>query len=126
MGFDHIAYPTDAVVNPRDVVAAAREACVRRGVEFVENAAVTGVPVFDGWVVLTAGAWSSQLLPREALATFPVKGHLVGYWMDPGALGPIFRRGHHYILQWQPGFVIAGSMTEHVGCRWTRLTLRSA
>ncbi len=111
---DHLAYPADAVVNPRDVVAAAREACVRRGVEFVENAGVSGVPVFDGWVVLTAGAWSSQLLP-EAPATFPVKGHLLGYWMDPGTLGPIYRRGHHYILQRQSGFVIAGSTTECVG-----------
>ena len=111
---DHVAYPSDAVVNPRDVVAAAREACARRGVEFVENAAVSGVPASEGWVVLAAGAWSSQLLP-EAPATFPVKGHLLGYWMNPGELGPIYRRGHHYILQRLSGFVIAGSTTEHVG-----------
>jgi glycine oxidase len=111
---DHVFYPADAVVNARDVVAAAREACVRRGVEFVENAPVSRVPVSEGWVVVTAGAWSSQIVP-DAPATFPVKGHLLGYWMDPGALGPIYRHGHHYILQRRSGFVIAGSTTEHVG-----------
>lgn len=111
---DHIAYPDDAVVNPRDVVAALREACVRRGVEFVENAPVRSIPSSDGWVVLAAGAWTSELAPTAPVA-FPVKGHLIGYWLDPGVIGPIYRRGHHYILQRKSGFVIAGATTEHVG-----------
>ncbi len=109
-----ISYPLDAVVNPRDAVAAARAACAKRGVEFLENSPVTGIPETDGWVVLAAGAWSSGILP-DAPASFPVKGHLLGYWMEPGTIGPIYRRGHHYILQRQSGFVIAGSTTEHVG-----------
>lgn len=111
---DHVFYPADAAVDPRDVVAAAREACVRRGVEFIENAPVSAVPESDGWVVVAAGAWSSPFAP-DAPATFPVKGHLVGYWMPPGALGPIYRHGHHYILQRKSGYLIAGSTTEHVG-----------
>jgi len=124
---DHVFYPNDAVVNPRDVVSALREAGGRRGVEFREDSAVAGLDAATGqltlsggeqlaagWIVLAAGAWSSRLLP-EAPAAFPVKGHLIGYWMDPGAIGPIYRNGHHYILQRQSGYVIAGSTTEHVG-----------
>ncbi len=123
---DHVAYPHDAVVNPRELVAALREAGARRGVRFVENAPVAAIRPGESsvtagneeysadWIVLSAGAWSSRLLP-EAPAAFPVKGHLIGYWMDPGAIGPIYRHGHHYVLQRQSGFVIAGSTTEHVG-----------
>ena len=65
-------------------------------------------------VVLAAGAWSSRLLP-EAPAAFPVKGHLIGYWMEPGDLGPMYRRGHRYVVQRRSGYVIAGSTTEHAG-----------
>ncbi|BDC49693.1 glycine oxidase ThiO [Bryobacterales bacterium F-183] len=123
---DHVLYPDDAVVNPRDVVAALREACTRlECVTFVEDVAVTeiatgAVSVQDAatlecdWVVVSAGAWSSRLLP-EAPAAFPVKGHLIGYWMEPGAIGPIYRKGHHYVLQRQSGYVLAGATTEHVG-----------
>jgi glycine oxidase len=121
---DHVVYPEDAQVNPRDVVAAAREASTRRGGRFIENAPVStvtegsvtagGETISAGWVVLAAGAWSSRLLP-EAPATFPVKGHLIGYWMEPGAIGPIYRNGHHYVLQRRSGYVIAGSTTEHAG-----------
>lgn len=122
---DHVFYPNDAVVNPRDVVAAAQQSGIRRGVRFVENAPVaavaegfatltSGETLKADWIVLAAGAWSSRLLPT-APAAFPVKGHLIGYWMDPGAIGPIYRNGHHYILQRKSGFVIVGSTTEHVG-----------
>jgi glycine oxidase len=113
---DHIAYPNDAVINARDVVAALREACLRRGVELLEDSPVGQLPETEtsGWTVLAAGAWSSTLSPQSP-AAFPVKGHLLGYWMEPGAIGPIYRRGHHYILQRQSGFAIAGSTTEHVG-----------
>lgn len=123
---DHVLYPDDAVVNPRDVVAALREACGRLGgATFLEHSAATGIETgfvsVEGsetlvcdWVVVAAGAWSSRLLP-EAPAAFPVKGHLIGYWMDPGAIGPIYRNGHHYVLQRQSGYVIAGATTEHAG-----------
>ena len=108
-------YPGDAAVNPRDVVAALRRACSRRGVDFQENSPVSRLDdVKANWVVLAAGAWSSLLLP-QAPAAFPVKGHLIGYALEPGALEAIYRRGHHYILQRQSGYVIAGSTTEHVG-----------
>jgi glycine oxidase len=44
-----------------------------------------------------------------------VKGHLIGYRLRPGSIGPIVRRGHTYIFQRSNGFTIAGSTTEHAG-----------
>jgi glycine oxidase len=53
---------------------------------------------------------------RSRTAPFvPVKGHLIGYRLHPGAIGPIVRRGHTYILQRSNGFAIAGSTTENSG-----------
>ncbi len=63
-------YPDDAVVNPRDVVAALRIACERRSVELHESERVAEVRVAGGEIrtpqqgscaVLAAGAWSSAI-----------------------------------------------------------------
>jgi len=71
--------------------------------------------------VLAAGAWSSQIpiAHSEALvsipATFPVKGHIVGYQLPTASLGPTLRHGHHYVLQRSEGFTLAGSSEERCG-----------
>jgi glycine oxidase len=108
-------YPGDAVVDPREVVDGLRVACERRGVRIEEGRRVRTLDELKGaTVVVAAGAWAGELdpsLPRS----FPVKGHLIGYQVRPGSLGPIVRRGHTYILQRSNGFTIAGSTTEHAG-----------
>jgi glycine oxidase len=75
----------------------------------------------NGPVVIAAGAWSGDIpvfsdgrrvnLPR----TVPVKGHLIGYSLAPGSLPHILRCGHHYVVQRENGFTVAGSTIEHVG-----------
>src|SRR5205085_5840441 len=47
--------------------------------------------------------------------TFPVRGHLIGYQLEPYSLGPLLRRGHTYLLQRSGGFTIAGTSSEQVG-----------
>ena len=118
-------YPDEAIVDPRDILAALRVAL--RGVEILEDRGVTAVDAETGTVffrngelssagaiVVAAGAWTSALLPGLP-ESFPVKGHLIGYRLRPGSLGPILRQGHTYILQRGSGFTIAGSTTEHAG-----------
>jgi glycine oxidase len=121
---DRLFYPGDGQVKPSHVVRALVEAGKRLGIRFVENSPVrrieagavhTGSEEFHpGRILLTAGAWASQLLPGAPPA-FPVKGHLIGYRMAAGSLPHIERRGHHYILQRKCGFTIAGSTSETVG-----------
>jgi glycine oxidase len=71
--------------------------------------------------VLAAGAWSGQIPVygadgRIAIpATFPVRGHLLGYALEPGSVGPILRHGHTYVMQRSSGFTIAGTSSEQVG-----------
>jgi glycine oxidase len=119
-------YPDDAIVDPRDVLRALRQACANRGVVICENRAVSsidaaqgramaaGSPIAAGAIVLAAGAWSGNLL-AGAVKSFPVKGHLIGYDLRPGSLEPILRRGHTYVLQRGSGLTIAGSTMERVG-----------
>ncbi len=119
-------YPDDAIVDPRDVLRALRQACANRGVTICEHHPVSSIdagqgsaltpggPIPAGAIVLAAGAWSGDLLPGAA-RSFPVKGHLIGYDLRPGSLGPILRRGHTYVLQRGSGLTIAGSTMERVG-----------
>jgi len=124
-------YPQDALVDPRDVMTALRAACLGRGVEIREGVRVTAIrpsaatvtvetdrgPFDAPAAVLAAGAWSSsiavegQTLPR----VFPVRGHLVGYRMEPHSLGPLLRHGQTYLLQRSSGFTIAGTSSEQAG-----------
>lgn len=124
-------YPDDAVVDPVDVMRALREACQRRGVEIRENSPIRALrpegsavrailengAIEAGAAVLSAGAWSSAIQVRGVVlpTAFPVKGHLIGYDMQPGAIGPILRRGHTYLFQRSNGFVVAGTSSERVG-----------
>jgi glycine oxidase len=128
-------YPKDACVAPTDLLRALRIVCERRGVTILENAPVQRirseqgkvtahlgcVRITGGKLVLAAGAWSS-LVPidhcGEAVrlpASFPVKGHIVGYQLPAGSLRPILRHGHHYVLQRKNGFTLAGSSEERCG-----------
>jgi glycine oxidase len=124
-------YPEDAVVDPRQIMRALRAACLGRGIELREGVPVMGMRPMTravevltkdgifvtGSAVLAAGAWSSLVgimgycVPRA----FPVRGHLMGFHLEPGSLGPILRREHTYILQRSGGFTIAGTSSEQCG-----------
>jgi glycine oxidase len=124
-------YPEDGLVDPRQIMRALRAACEARGVEIREGVMVAGMRPSHGAVevittdsvlsagsaVLAAGAWSSVvgITGRSVPRAFPVRGHLLGFQMEAGSLGPILRREHTYILQRSGGFTIAGSSTELCG-----------
>jgi glycine/D-amino acid oxidase-like deaminating enzyme len=80
-------------------------------------------PLAAGGAVLAAGAWSSQIplvvdgTEHPLPASFPVRGHLLGYRLEPGLLGPILRHEQSYLLQRTGGYTIAGTSSEHVGFR---------
>jgi glycine oxidase len=121
-------YPNDAIVNPRDIIAALRKACLDNAVSIHEQEPVveilpdgSGVRTVrasyrDDGVLISAGAWSSELAPflRLPEAT-PVRGHLVAYPAGTGAIGTILRHRNTYLLQRRTGCIIAGSSTERVG-----------
>ena len=130
-------YSTDACVSPNDILRALRIACERGGVKILENTTVESTDAGENRatvrmqkqqitgrnLVLAAGAWSSYIPLRRSGRPFciprsvPVKGHLVGYQMPSGSLRPILRKGHHYVVQRENGFTVAGSTEERCGFR---------
>jgi glycine oxidase len=115
-------YPSDAVVNPRDVLRALRVSCIRAGVKLREFTGVNAIPgePFERTVV-AAGAWSSQIQVRQEgqavplPKSFPVRGHLIAFEEHTGLCDTIVRQGATYLLRRARDVVIAGSSTEHVG-----------
>jgi glycine oxidase len=115
-------YPNDGFVDSTHLLRALLAACLARGVRITEKHALYTVESTDFTAfVVAAGAWSNQLqithmgtrvdLPQVK----PIKGHLIGFDLEPGSLGPMLRRGHEYVLQRSNGFVIAGSTEEDIG-----------
>jgi glycine oxidase len=115
-------YADDGFVDPTDLLRALRSACVARGAEIIENRCLSVARTSDFDVlVIAAGAWSNRIeithdgrrldLPQVR----PIKGHLIGFDLEPGTRGPMLRHGHSYVLQRSNGFTIAGSTEEDVG-----------
>ena len=117
-----VFYPDDGFVNPTDVMKALRCALERREVDIRDHCRIGTLNTAEARaIVLAAGAWSSQIKlihdgrPLALEKGVPVKGHLLGYQLEPGSLPRILRSGHTYILQRSSGFTIAGSNEERIG-----------
>jgi glycine oxidase len=65
-------------------------------------------------VLIAAGAWSSALM-EELPRAWPVRGHLLSFDLEPGALPTIVRSEHAYVVQRESGTVVAGSSMEEAG-----------
>src|SRR6185437_1588274 len=125
-------YAEDAIVNPRELVAALQRACIKLGVRLAEDCAVSraviredGIDIETGSgpqscqaLVIAAGAWSDSIMvegvPALPVAN-PVKGHLIGYHQPDRTCSTIIRHGAAYLLQRANGLLIAGASVEHVG-----------
>lgn len=68
-------------------------------------------------VVVTAGAWSSQLLntPEVSLAVQPVRGQMIRFSTQPGLVSRIVLADGHYVIPRRDGQVLVGSTLEEVG-----------
>ena len=121
-------YPGDGMVDPRELTAALRRACVLAGVVFHECEKVVRVSkegevvteretYRDDAVLMAAGAWTFALLPDGVAAprVYPVRGHMLAFNMAPGTLGPILRNAHTYLLQRANGTLVVGATSECAG-----------
>lgn len=116
-----VSYPDEGVVDPAALLRALRCACESRKVRVIRQQ-VTDLEVRDYTaVVIAAGAWSGQIrvthnsTPVALPAVVPIKGHLIGFQLEPGRLGPVRRHDDTYVLQRSTGFLIAGSNEQDIG-----------
>ena len=134
------------VRNPR-LLRALRIYLEQRNVRFYEHTQVYGPVVHGGALcgmdtsrgiiatercVITAGAWSSELLERAGvvLRHRPMKGQMLLLRALPHAVRHIILSGSHYLIPRRDGSVLVGSTVEDSGFDYTltqsaRVTLRS-
>jgi glycine oxidase len=107
----------EGIVDPAALLRALRCACESRNVRITREHVSQVEPENHTAVVIAAGAWSSQIRVKGVTlpAVVPIKGHLIGYQLEPGALGPVRRDGETYVLQRSNGFLIAGSNEQDIG-----------
>ncbi|MEZ5352005.1 MAG: FAD-dependent oxidoreductase [Bryobacteraceae bacterium] len=127
-------YPRDAIVDPVDVVrllhriqppvsaeVSAIEATARGVVVRTASEAIAREVIECDAAVLAAGAWASRIavtvngVPHRLAESVPVRGHLMGFQVEAGRLGPILRHAHTYLLQRRSGLLVAGTSEERVG-----------
>jgi glycine oxidase len=117
--------------NPR-LCKALRRSLDLRGVDIHENTPVLGfmtqgdtlrgVRTATGEypaerVVITAGAWSAQLLKETGLdlPVKPVRGQMIQFQAPPGLLKHIVLYRNHYLIPRLDGLILAGSTLEYTG-----------
>ncbi len=115
-------YPEDGLVDPVGLLRGLRCACEKRQVRILERQPVKEIDSSEyGAVVIAAGAWSGEIAVRyhdqkvSIPPAIPIKGHLIGFELAPGTLGPMRRHGPAYVLQRSNGFTVAGSTEQQVG-----------
>jgi glycine oxidase len=120
------------VRNPR-LMQALRALLVRNGVEIREGiemlplaatagrldrwSSVTGETFQADAYVVTAGAWSKQLLGEHApgLDIRPMRGQMLLYRLPPSTLQHIVYQEDFYLIPRRDGHILAGSTVEDVG-----------
>jgi len=117
--------------NPR-LAKALAAACRTSGIHIHEHTAVRQIEVKDDKVVglntdstrrtagkylVTAGAWSTQLLGADSANVHigPVRGQLLLYQLPPGALSHVIYHSGKYIVPRRDGHILVGSTLEDVG-----------
>lgn len=119
------------VRNPR-LMKALRASLLAQGVKIREHVEVRGLQVRNDRVVgveagagritaervvVTAGAWSSELFTRlgVGLEVAPVRGQMILFLARPGLLKRIVLYGNQYLIPRRDGHILAGSTLEYVG-----------
>jgi len=107
----------EGVVDPAVLLRALRCACESRKVQIRREHVAEVHPRNYAAVVIAAGAWSGQVQVKDVIlpAVVPIKGHLIGFQLEPGALGATLRQEETYVLQRSNGFLIAGSNEQDIG-----------
>lgn len=106
-------YPNDWQVENRKLVAALRKYCEINGVELAEGTTVTALPS-EGTVVVTAGAWTNQLLPEPQVK--PIRGQMISLaGTDSRILRHVIYSPRGYVVPRADGRVLVGATVEDVG-----------
>jgi glycine oxidase len=118
--------PGESAVNPRRLVNALRESCLRRGVEIRTGLHVESVcrnQVHSGHatleaanIVIASGVWSAELAGlKPPIPVHPRKGQILSLGMPAGAFRRMIRWGSSYFVPRNTSELIVGATNEDAG-----------
>ena len=124
--------PTIANIRNPLMIRALVKDCLRLGVELYPNARVTrmlnlvgsyhamledGRKFASEFMVIAAGAWSSNLLKQFGLdhQLIPIKGQMIAIRAKPGVVRNIILHEGRYLIPRRDGVVLVGSTLEQTG-----------
>lgn len=122
-------YPNDWQVENRKLVAALRKYCEMHGIALVENTAITELITENGCVrgvrtatadlqadsvVITAGAWTSNILPTAGVK--PIRGQMISLANgDQRILRHVIYSPRGYLVPRADGRILVGATVEDAG-----------
>ena len=126
---DGLLFPNDWQVENRKVIQALIEYAKRYGILIreriearkliIENGEVTGVEteqgnIYCGRVIITAGAWTSQIEPLPAVVR-PMRGQMICFHPERRLLRHVVYGTGCYIVPRRDGRILVGATVEDVG-----------
>ena len=108
-------YPNDWQVENRKLVAALRRYCEINSIELIEN---TAVKTLSGQgsktMIITAGAWSNDLLPKPEIK--PIRGQMISLAAaDSRILRHVIYSPRGYVVPRADGRILVGATVEDAG-----------
>jgi len=120
-----------AQINPKKLMISLKHYILELGIKLIENINLNKIQrksnYLNGWqtdnnnliegdiFIITAGAWSSNLLNNEKKDIYPVRGQLIRFEKSNIKLDKILYSKNFYLLQRKCGSIVAGSTIENVG-----------
>jgi glycine oxidase len=120
-----------AQLNPKKLMVSIRLYIKALGIKLIENCNLKKIQnksnYLNGWptdendliegdiFIITAGAWSSQIINNNVDEIYPVRGQLIKFKKTSINLDKILFSKNFYLLQRKCGAIVAGSTIENVG-----------
>ena len=120
-----------AQLNPKKLMISLKHYIKALGIKLIENCNLKKIQIktnyLNGWptdkndfiegdiFIITAGAWSSQIINNNSDEIYPVRGQLIKFKKTSINLDKILYSENFYLLQRKCGAIVAGSTIENVG-----------
>ena len=120
-----------AQINPKKLMISLKHYISDLGVRLIENCNLKQIQrksnYINGWptdnngliegdiFIITAGAWSSNIINNGKVEIYPVRGQLIKFKKPSIKLDKILYSENFYLLQRKCGAIVAGSTIENVG-----------
>jgi glycine oxidase len=128
---EYLYFPEVSQIRPPNLMKALKKLIIKMEIEVIENVEmkpfimkkkriinwpnIQEIDITADYFVVTAGAWSGELLKEYKNKIYPIRGQMIQYKKNNLKLEHIYFSDNFYLLQRNDGVILAGSTSEDVG-----------